>query len=221
MHDNPFRVHLRNDKKALPYPHETEYTQKVYNRRVDRGEVWTAKPNFSTSPAQRGNPSCFPKGTLGPKPEFIGDDYEARRKRDFAEHKLNRAKMQDAQWKDVSPGNRPFVSEKETFGMPDSLSLPATARPRAGDRPRINQVEHDRPFKYSSPGKRGQAGRGVTIGEYPKHIADPVRFPVRRSSEEDKPPAWKNTYRGLSKPTPSVQQLPKNIMSDVRRSLRI
>ena len=127
--------------------------------------------------------------------------------------------MQEYQWKDASPGNRPFAKEKDTFGVPEGIASPATTRPSARDKLYTKPVEHDKPFQYSSPGKRGQVG--VTIGKQPEYIGDPERFAVRKmKKDDDEPPKWRNTYRNYSKPSPSVQQLPKNIMQEVRASIR-
>ena len=64
-----------------------EYKAKVFNRRIDRGEVATAPRNFMTSPPKKGNPNCFPGTDLSPRPKYgMGDDYDAMKKKEFAEH---------------------------------------------------------------------------------------------------------------------------------------
>ena len=54
--------------------------------------------------------------------------------------------MQEYQWKDASPGNRPFQKEKEAFGDPEGKTMPATTRPSARNQLYTKPVEHDKPF---------------------------------------------------------------------------
>ena len=71
-----------------------ERKEKIYNRRIDRGEVATAPKNFMTNPPKKGNPAVYPNTSMSPRPEYgMGDDYEAMRKKDWAEHKAHKMKM--------------------------------------------------------------------------------------------------------------------------------
>ena len=220
VHDHPFRVSLRGKPQYLPYPHFPERREHIFTKRIGRGEVATAPKNFMTNPPKKGNPAVYPNTSMSPRPQYaMGDDFDAERKRDFAEHRANRNKMQEQVWRDASPGNKPFVKEKETFGVPDELKLPATTMPSTRGQLYTKAVEHDKPFQYSSPGKKGQVG--VTIGKHPEHRGNPIHVAVRQPKPaDDAPPKWRNTYRDVTKPSPSVQQLPKNIMSEVRGSIR-
>ena len=72
-----------------------------------------------------------------------------------------------------------------------------------------NLSPHDKPFAPASPGRKGVKG---LFGKVPKHIGEPLVPVTRRIYKEDSPPSWKNTYRGISKPSPSVINNRMNVM---------
>jgi len=60
---------------------------------------------------------------------------------------------------------------------------------------------HDKPFKPSNPNKKGQPGY---IAKFPEYLPNPPtelkRVIVSEEEASDKPPGWKATYRGKTRP---------------------
>jgi len=77
---------------------------------------------------------------------------------------------------------------------------------------------HDKPFKPSNPNKKGVI-KG-TISKFPEYLPNPPKElkRVREPEGDDKPEpmherGFKMTYRGLSRPTPSIATNTRNLKS--------
>ena len=75
---------------------------------------------------------------------------------------------------------------------------------------------HDKPFKPSNPAKRG-AIKG-TISRFPEYLPNPPTEIKRKKApegEEEVPPmhekGFKMTYKGLTRPTPSIATNSRNL----------
>ena len=188
------------------------------NRRLGPGEVRIDPHQINTSPAKKGNPGCYPKTTLGPKVDHLPDEYDRIKKKEIAEAKASRAKMQEVAFKRNSHGNRPFSGNQKTYGY-DGPAIP-TKMARCGTAPTgVNRVAHEAPFYPSKPPKSSQADR--TLAPFPEYKEDPLRQ-VKRApkTEEEAPPAWKVTYRDKTRPSSSVVGMKRNIRREAFRSFK-
>jgi hypothetical protein len=78
--------------------------------------------------------------------------------------------------------------------LPDKKPRPTTAP--------LGSVKHDQPFKPNHFGKSGITDK--TLAKFPEYIEDKPREVRRVRQEGEKPPAWKHTYNGLTRPTSSI-----------------
>jgi phosphoglycerol transferase MdoB-like AlkP superfamily enzyme len=75
-----------------------------------------------------------------------------------------------------------------------------------------NQVEmgiHDKSFFPSAPPKTGALDK--SIGKFPIYMENPLKFTTRKVPEEDAPPPFKQTHKGYTRPSPSVQTNLRNL----------
>ena len=75
------------------------------------------------------------------------------------------------------------------------------------------------PFKPNNPAKKSVAK--MTIGKFPEYQEDPLRVVTRAPpTDEEKPPAWKVTYRAKTRPNSSVVSMRRNVRREAFRSFK-
>jgi hypothetical protein len=115
--------------------------------------------------------------------------------------------------KDVPPfrstvhGNRPLVKDQATYGLDDKAKKVLTER-KARAKTATSRFPHETPFK---PGMKYPGG---TLNKLPEHLSDRTEGVPRRNvskSKEEGKEVWKPNKWGLTRPTPSIILLPKNL----------
>ena len=110
-------------------------------------------------------------------------------------------------FKSMSHGGNNFTKDKNTYGVDDKTKLVLSQKQTTafGNYKRVN---HDYKFK---PARKGY---GDPLGRYPEYIKPRERTQTEPSektkTEGDERGDWKHTYKGLSRPTPSISLMGTN-----------
>ena len=177
----PFKPCGSAHEKVTLFDHMPERVEKTIKRKLPDGSVELGPRNFLTKPPKKGHANSTPGVTLGEYPEYKSDPYERKRELLREEKKRQRAKMQEAAFKTVSHGNRPFSSDADTFG--GDLDIKPRIRPHST----VGGVKHDRPFIPSNPPKSGIYDK--TLSKFPEYIPDPM--PVTGKPEKKEEAPWR------------------------------
>lgn len=79
---------------------------------------------------------------------------------------------------------------------------------------------HEKPFFPSKPGLKGVTG---TLMKFPEHVPSPAKIKKYVKPPEDAPeppPGFKATYKGLSRPTPSIVTNIRNLKASYPTAFR-
>lgn len=206
-HDRPFKPtrHVQQPLK-LAHEHMQADNHVKKNFRNEDGEVITEPRNFTTMPAKKGN--CTSKGaTFGGMAEHMADDYNYPKVISRKELDYHLSKLQDVPFKNRArrTPNGNFNSDLQVYDQkPEIKAKPAPERKK-------NQCElgiHDKPFFPARPPKTGY---NKTLEKFPEYKENPLKFISRQPVNEDAPPAWKQTHKHKTRPSPSVQTNLRNL----------
>eukprot|EP00928_Gymnodinium_smaydae_P062178 TRINITY_DN46099_c0_g1_i1.p1 TRINITY_DN46099_c0_g1~~TRINITY_DN46099_c0_g1_i1.p1 ORF type:complete len:339 (+),score=80.45 TRINITY_DN46099_c0_g1_i1:177-1193(+) len=190
-------------------------------RAVREAHAEVGPRNMLCNPPKKGGGGVYTPGVLFGMdenryfPEVIGDDYDAARKmrlKDLEEHKKL---LQEAPFKQMDYGNKPFFNNTDTY----MYDVP-THVPRDKKVENNNAYPHETPFRPANPMKRGiapVAGMSALIGGVPEYVPDPLPGgAVRKPAEEgEERPAFKlGSSRIAPKPTPSVTTNRRNMRNE-------
>ena len=189
----------------LPYPYMPQDVEKPKRARGEQGEVVIAPRNFTTSPAKKGRPNCYPKTAFTAHPEYICDNYNRRKEMESTAWKKSKESMpHETAFKAMHHGQKPFNSDREIVGTE------VKPGPEKRERPTKPFVEHEKPFYPSKPPKTANADK--TIGRFPEYMEQKEAGCKKRQPKvEDPPPKWRHTYNAVTDPTPSVVRMRRNI----------
>jgi hypothetical protein len=100
-------------------------------------------------------------------------------------------------------GLKSFNRDKTIYGS-DIPPGPEKRQPR-----KPTSAQHELPFKPSSPPKTAQAN--MTIGKFPEYIELREKPVTRKHEEGEKKSSWKVTYREVTRQTPTVVGMKRNL----------
>jgi hypothetical protein len=110
-------------------------------------------------------------------------------------------------------GGEAFNNVEKTYGT--TLTFKEKPKPKKT----LPQVDHPLPFKPSNPVKKGRDGH-ETISLFPNWIPEKEFQQKTKQPKKDQDRAsFKLTHNGLTRPTPSVVTLSKNIRSEFSHML--
>jgi hypothetical protein len=197
-------------EKVAIYPHESDYVERKKNfRDPESHEVKVGPKNFMTNPPKKGEANSTPGVLLGGDLPHEPDPYGRKDQMARDERLRNQAKMPQAPFKNMSHGAREFADVTTTYGL-DVEIKPKKPQVKA------KAYSHDHPFVPSNPAKTGLTDK--TLAPFPEYMSGQSKDKVRNRSANEH--AWKHTYNGLTKPSPSVLVMPRNLRSVSIRSTR-
>uniref|UniRef100_A0A7S3FT23 Cilia-and flagella-associated protein 96 n=1 Tax=Strombidium rassoulzadegani TaxID=1082188 RepID=A0A7S3FT23_9SPIT len=178
------------------------------------GAVVIGPKNILTNPIKIGKVG---KGTIiGDNIDYMPEDYDAKKKIAIAERKYHEQKVQE----------KPFLQRArhtEVFNKPQAVYMEDPPIPPRAPKPKVvaPNIHDDKPFKPSHPPKRGI---NATIEKFPEYIPNPPkekkRVKLEDGQEEDDRKGFKVTYKGLSRPQPSVATNIRNLKASYPMAFR-
>lgn len=214
-HDKDFKPAKIVEEKL--YKQKYEYipqgVPKKPSMKNEDNEVITGPRNFYTNPMKLGKVG---KNTSfsGPIP-YIEDDFDAKKKIAAKEREYHLSKLQDKPFSQKAKHTEMFNSYKQVY-MEDP---PIPAR-----KPVVKEEGeplHDKAFKPANPAKKGNHS---TLEKFPVHMPDPPkekkRIKYEDGQEPESPPGFKCTYKGLTRPSPSVATNFRNLKASYPSAFR-
>jgi len=186
----------------------------------------TGPRNFYTRPLKKGGGGIYTPGVLFGDPKrgeeneaeqnffwlHVPDEYDYWKKLKKAELEWHQSKLQEQNFSSMSYGNKCFFSDRETFFTELSRGIPREEKSN-----NYKPYPHEAPFFPSRPPRKGY---NACLGEFPKHMPDPVpEAKFQKGSAEEGPPPWNPaTKKVVGKPDPSVQTNMRNLRRENPRS---
>jgi len=200
-HDSNFRPAdgMKSDPTKALFEHMKEDGDTKKSHRREDGKVAVSPRNIFTSP---------PKKLFGKSLDHMKDEYDRKRELDYQAHQEHKKKLQEQPFRSVSPGNKPFFSDKQTFSITTN-PVPTTKPPKAEENPK---KFHDAPFKPASPSKNA-------LNRFPEYKSDPLKIAVRKvEAPADKKDPFKPTNTAdYKRPTPSISLNKTNLKYEMSR----
>jgi len=171
------------------YDHKAEYN---VVKRGDKPKKREPEPrNMTTKPSKKGGYGFVGLGISEDykRGKFV-DDYEAAAKKAKAEREIFKKKMKGGAFRAGRSAKNNYF-DANPFGVTNLVK--ETKKKTYEQKKKI-----DRPFKPSSPSKRG----GM-IGNYPKYMPDPYVKPKEKKKEEQRA-VWRSTGGVKAGPTKSI-----------------
>ncbi|KAL0486090.1 hypothetical protein AKO1_001783 [Acrasis kona] len=172
------------------YPHMTDFN--VVKKGDKPKPIEQPKKNIMTSPSKKGTYGYL-KTTIGGEYEYKSDPYNASNEKALQEKKLHKSRIVGQPFKSTSHGLDFFDTHKNVaasavYGT-DSKVLPPRAE-RSEERKRV-----EKPFKPSSPSKRGLNSTFTPFPEYKSDEYDKASDPSKKQTNERvfKPVSYEKT----------------------------
>ena len=199
-------------KPPFEYIPEKTGTEKK-NFKDEEGNVITAPPNMKVMPGKLGK--VGKSVLLGEKIPYIEDPYDAKKVLARKELEIHHSLVQEKPFSQMAKA-KPFNSLRQIYEEnpqmpPKKVKKVEKILDENGEEVRL----HDKEFKPSNPNKKGIL-KG-TIGGFPEYLPNPPteikRKKVVEGEEEEKlhDKGFKMTYRGLTRPTPSIATNTRNL----------
>ena len=216
-HDKAFKpakiISEKVPKPAYPYIEEKPGPKKNFRDPENNNDVIVGPRNIVTNPIKKGK--VGKQTTLGGNVPYIEDPYDIKKKIAQEERKYHEEHVQEKPFSQKAKHTELFNSHKKVY-MEDP-PVPQRKPKASPPRPEL----HDKPFKPANPPKKGNHH---TLQKFPQYLPNPPvekkRVKKEEGMEEEERPGFKATYKGLSRPTPSVATNFRNLKSQFPSAFR-
>lgn len=213
-HDKPFKpaksVSVKVPRPPYEYVPLGPGPKKSY--KDDDGAVMVGPRNILTNPMKQGKIGKLT--TFGGMIQHLPDDYDAKKKLTAKEREYHLSKIQEKPFSQRAKHTETFNKPKEVYA--EDPPIP----PKKVKQPEPLPELHDKPFKPANPSKKGYK---ATLNKFPEYVPNPPAEKKRVKKvdgEEEERPGFKATYKGLTRPTPSVALNIRNLKSSYPAAFR-
>jgi hypothetical protein len=142
-------------------------------------------------------------------PGYIADPFDRQQQVEKQEHELWKSKIkQEVMFKSMSHGGGNFTKDKYQYGVDDKTKMLMNQK-KTHYYGNYKRVIHEARFKPAGDKHGGPIGRYPPY-EKPRERANTVGpKKVKTEADEDRND-WKGTYKGMSRPTPSISLMATN-----------